>query len=138
MQSGEHAAVGAAVSVAAAFVLFPGASVTTLAALVAAGVAVSVFVDLDHFVIARGMAGDWHHLERAVTNPRVGLLEQERVFADLDEAALVHRRLLSHHLITGALTLALALAGRGSLAVFAAVVLYAHVLCDYLRDLEYA
>lgn len=138
MKSGEHAAVGGVVSVVAAAVFFPGASAATLARVVLAGVAVSVLVDLDHFVIARGMAGDWRHLERAVTNPRVGLVEQERVFADVDEDELAHRRLLSHHLVGGALVAGLALAGLGVVAAYVAVVLYAHVLCDYLRDLGYA
>jgi hypothetical protein len=138
VKSVEHAVVGAVVSAAAATLLFPTPSGVAFGGLVLFGVLLSVFVDLDHFLIARAMAGDWRNLERAVTNPRVGLVEQEKVFAELDEEGLIQRRLLSHHLIGGALTLALALLGLGRLAVFVAVVLYAHVLCDYLRDIGYA
>lgn len=138
MKSAEHAVVGAVVSAAAGYLLFPDAGSVWYVLLVVGGVLLSVFVDLDHFLITRGMVGDWRHLERAVTNPRVGLVEQEKVFADMDEEGLVQRRLLSHHLIGGALSFALLLAGFGSLAAFVAVVLYAHVLCDYLRDIGYA
>lgn len=138
MKSVEHAVIGAVVSAAAAMLLFPTPSGVAFGGLVAVGVLLSVFVDLDHFLIARAMVGDWRNLERAVTNPRVGLVEQEKVFADLDEEGLVQRRLLSHHLIGGALSFVLFLLGFGSLAAFVAVVLYAHVLCDYLRDIGYA
>ncbi|SFR45512.1 hypothetical protein [Halogeometricum limi] len=137
MKSAEHAVVGAAVSVPAALVVFPDAGTAVLAGVVLGGVLLSVFVDLDHFVVARGVTGDWHNLARAVRNPRVGLVEQEKVFADID-GGLRRRRLFSHHLVGGVLTLSLVLAGVGRLAVFVAVVLYAHVCCDYLRDLDYA
>ncbi|RYJ13310.1 hypothetical protein ELS19_04575 [Halogeometricum borinquense] len=138
MKSGEHAAVGGVVSVVAAFVLFPGSTAMALVALVGAGIVVSVLIDLDHFVIARWLMGDWRHLERAVKNPRVGLIEQEKVFADMDGEGLTPRRLLSHHLIGGVVTFAVVLVGRPTLAAFVAIVLYAHIVCDYLRDLDYA
>lgn len=138
MKSVEHAVVGAVVSAAAAMLFFSEPNGAEFGGLVVFGVLLSVFVDLDHFLIAREMTGDWRHLERAVTNPRVGLVEQEKVFADTDGAGLQKRRLLSHHLIGGALSFVLLLAGFGSLAAFVAVVLYAHVLCDYLRDIGYA
>jgi hypothetical protein len=137
VKSAEHAVVGGLVSVAAGVVLFEGVALPGLLAVVGYGVALSVFVDLDHFLITRAQVGDWRHLRLAVTNPRIGLVEQEKVFADVDDD-LREVRLLSHHLVGGVLVAVLAAAGRTGLAVFSAVVLYAHVLGDYLRDLEYA
>ncbi|WP_245902907.1 hypothetical protein [Salinigranum rubrum] len=101
MKSAEHATIGALVGVVAVALLFGGESLPAQAALWVAGVFLSVFVDLDHFLIARVMRGDWSNLRRAVTNPRVGLVDQERVFADVDEPRLRQYRLLSH-LVVGA------------------------------------
>jgi hypothetical protein len=97
----------------------------------------SVFVDLDHFVIARAMSGDWSSLRRAVTNPRVGLVDQEQVFVDVDEPRLRQYRLLSHLLIGGVLVALTAPLGLG-LDAFVAVLLYAHVVADLVRDAELA
>jgi hypothetical protein len=137
MKSGEHALVGALVGAVAVVVLFPAAALTTKATLWAAGVLLSVFVDLDHFVIARRMRGDWSSLRRAVSNPRVGLIEQERVFADVDELTLRQYRLLSHLLVGGVLVGVGALADV-RLAVLVAILLYAHVVADLVRDAELA
>ncbi|AFK18725.1 hypothetical protein E6P09_08075 [Haloferax mediterranei ATCC 33500] len=134
MKSLEHAVVGGVVGAAAAVALHPPGSV---ALLVAVAVLISVFIDLDHFVIARVERGDWHNLRLAVTNPRVGILEQEKVFADFGPD-FNRKRLLSHHLIGGIAVGGLALSGTGSLAAFVAVVLYAHVIGDFLRDLGIA
>ncbi|RDI70923.1 hypothetical protein [Halopelagius longus] len=137
MKSGEHAVVGAVVGSVAAVLLVGTASLPLLAGYVAYAVLLSVVVDLDHFLLSRAVVGDWRHLELAVTNPRVGLIEQEKVFEGYADV-LEPRRLLSHHVVGGVLAFGLAAAGLGTVAVFSAVVLYAHVLCDYLRDLGYA
>ena len=137
MKSAEHAAVGAVVGAVAVALFLPSESLSTQAALWAGGVFFSVFIDLDHFVIARAMRGDWSNLRRAVTNPRVGLVDQEQVFADVDEPRLRQYRLLSHLLLGGVLV---ALASRLTvgLGVFVAVLLYAHVVADLVRDDELA
>lgn len=137
VKSGEHAAVGAVVGSLAAFALVGPSSVPTLVGVAAYGVLLSVFVDLDHFLLSRAVVGDWRHLRVAVTNPRVGLIEQEKVFAGYADV-LRPRRLLSHHVVAGVLVGGLLAAGFDAIAAFSAVVLYAHVLCDYLRDLGYA
>ncbi|KTG17732.1 metal-dependent hydrolase [Haloferax profundi] len=134
MKSLEHAVVGAVVGTVAALALGPPGGVPLL---VAVAVLVSVFVDLDHFVIARVERGDWRHLRLAVTNPRVGLFEQEKLFTDFG-TDFNRKRLLSHHLVGGVAVGGLALSVATSLAAFVAVVLYAHVVCDYLRDLGIA
>ena len=134
MKSLEHAVVGAVVGTVAALALGPPGRVPLL---VVVAVLLSVFVDLDHFLIARVERGDWQNLELAVTNPRVGLLEQERVFEEFD-ARFNLKRLFSHHLIGGVAVGGLALFGAASLAAFVGVVLYAHVVCDFLRDLGIA
>lgn len=137
MKSPEHAAIGAVVAGGAVVVLFPTAALVPTVALWVGGVLFSVFIDLDHFVIARAMRGDWSNLRRAVTNPRVGLVDQEQVFADVDEPRLRQYRLLSHLLLGGVLV---ALASRLTvgLGVFVAVLLYAHVVADLVRDAELA
>ena len=137
MKSLEHALVGALVGVAAVGVLFADAPLSTRVGLWAGGVFVSVFVDLDHFLIARRMVGDWSNLRRAVTNPRVGLVDQEEVFTGVDEVRLRQYRLLSH-LFVGGLLVALLSRVDPRLAVLVAVLLYAHVVADLLRDAELA
>jgi len=134
VKSLEHALIGGVAGTAAAVALDPPGS---LPVLVAGAVFASVFVDLDHFVIARVQRGDWANLRLAVTNPRVGLLDQERVFEEFD-TEFDRKRLLSHHLVGGVAVGTLALWGLGSLAAFLAVVLYVHVVCDFLRDLGIA
>ncbi|MFC7156533.1 hypothetical protein ACFQPA_13875 [Halomarina halobia] len=136
MHSPEHAAVGAVVSaVGVAVLAFTEAfSLAALLALWAYGVALSVFVDLDHFLIARIQTGDWSHLRTSLRDLRGAFLDQEGAFRGL---AMERRRHLSHHLVVGLLVGALALVSV-PVAAFTAVVLYAHVLCDLLRDNEIA
>ena len=138
MKSPEHAAVGGVVGTVAVATLFPTTPLATQAALWVAGLLFSVFVDLDHFLIARLMTGDWTNLRRAVSDLRVGFVDQEEVFADLsDERALQRYRLLSHHLIGGVLVGASALVD-ARVSVLVAVLLYAHLLGDLVRDAELA
>ncbi|WP_135820035.1 hypothetical protein [Halostella litorea] len=133
MYSREHLLIGAAVSAAGVAALRGTFSVPVLAALFAAGVLLSVFIDLDHFLVARRHAGDWSHLRACVRDPVFAFTEQDEVFAGIPEQQIQLERLLSHALVGGALTAALALVSP-PLAVFAAVVVYAHVVADLLRD----
>ncbi|WP_396613166.1 hypothetical protein ACH9L7_07870 [Haloferax sp. S1W] len=134
MKSLEHAVVGAVVGVAAGVTLHPPGGMPLL---VVGAVFLSVFIDLDHFLIARFERGDWENLRTAVTNPRVGLVDQEDVFPEFGPRFNL-KRLLSHHLIGGVVVGGLAVAGAATLAGFVGVVLYAHIVCDFLRDLELA
>ena len=134
MQSFEHASIGAVVGAAALFVLRRSSSLASNALLWGYGVFLSVFIDLDHFVIARRQTGDWSHLRAAVTNPVWAFTEQEDVFPDL---LFPIERLLSHAVIGGVLTL-LWLPVSATVAVFTAVVVYVHVVADMLRELELA
>jgi hypothetical protein len=137
MKSPEHAAIGAVVGAVSVAVVFPTVAFPTKASLWVVGVLFSVFVDLDHFVIARAMQGDWTNLWRAVSNPRVGLIDQEQVFADTDEIRLRQYRLLSH-LLVGGVVVGVCSVVDPRLAVFVAVLLYAHVVADLVRDAEVA
>lgn len=137
MKSPEHAAIGAVVGAVSVAVVFPTVAFPTKAGLWVVGVLFSVFVDLDHFVIARAMQGDWTNLQRAVSNPRVGLIDQEQVFADTDETRLRQYRLLSH-LLVGGVVVGVCSVVDPRLAVFVAVLLYAHVVADLVRDAEVA
>ena len=137
MKSPEHAALGAVASGILVFAL-PGIAVPLeAAALFAYGVVLSVFIDLDHFLLARYHAGDWSHFRRCVTDPVFAFTEQEQVFEGVDTRTLEVHRLLSHVLFGGGLVAVLALFAP-VYAVFTAVVLYVHVVADLLRDAEIA
>lgn len=133
MKSPEHAILGAATA-GILVVALPGIPVPVEAlALFAYGVVLSVFVDLDHFLLARYHAGDWSHFRRCVTDPAFAFTQQERVFDGVDTRALEIHRLLSHALVGGALVAGTYLIAP-IYAVFTAVVLYVHVVADLLRD----
>ncbi len=134
MRSAEHATIGAAVSALAASLLARGRSLPTRLALWTYGLLLSVFIDLDHFLIARVKTGDWSHLVRAVCDPIWAFTEQESVFPDVEISL---DRLATHVVIGGALVVLLRPVDR-TLAGFSAVILYAHVLADLLRELEIA
>jgi hypothetical protein len=132
MNSVEHAVLGtvaAGVGVAALAEAYPP---LVLTALFVAGVGVSVFVDLDHFVIARWAAGDWSHLRRVFAAPTRAFSEPGYVFPDLEFPWL---RLASHVVIATILGLAAATVDT-RLAAFFVGVFAVHVLADLLRDQE--
>lgn len=136
MKSPEHAVLGAVASgllVLALPVSFP----VEAAALLVYGVSLSVFVDLDHFLVARYHAGDWSHFRRCATDPVFAFTRQEEVFDGVDTRTLETHRLLTHALVGGALVGALALVSP-TYARFTAAVLYVHVVADLLRDGEVA
>ncbi|NHN49922.1 hypothetical protein G9464_20340 [Halostella sp. JP-L12] len=133
MYSREHALLGAVVSAIGVAALRGTFSLPALAALFAYGVLLSVFIDLDHFVVARRHAGDWSHLRACVRDPVFAFTEQDEVFAGVPEGQIRTERLLSHALIGGALTAGLA-AASVPVGLFTAVVLYVHVVADLLRD----
>lgn len=137
MKSPEHAALGAITAGVLVFAL-PGIAFPLEGlALFAYGLLLSVFVDLDHFLLARYHAGDWSHLRRCVTDPAFAFTEQERIFEDVDTRTLEVHRLLSHLVVGGLLVGVLALL-TPVYAIFTAVVLYVHFLADLLRDANIA
>jgi hypothetical protein len=130
VNSREHAAIGAVVSGVGCLALAESYGPATLAALFLAGVWLSVFVDLDHFLIARLYAGDWSNLRRALADPGRALSEPAYVFPELRFA----RARLASHLLLGAALVGGALLVDAALAAFVGAVLAAHVLADVLRD----
>lgn len=94
-------------------------------------VIVGVAIDFDHFVVARLESGEWTALRRCLRNPRLVFVGQDEIFDPMDLWAL--QRLLSHHLIGGVAVAGLWLVSE-PLALFTALVLYAHVLCDLVWD----
>ena len=131
MYSREHFLLGA---VAAGIMLVPLSETfgpPILAALFCYGVLLSVFVDLDHFVLTRLRTGDWRHLRACLAEPTAAFGDQDWVFEDVDD--MEHERILSHAVLGGALVAAL-LVVSVPVAVFTAVLLYVHVLADLLRD----
>ena len=137
MYSREHAAIGAVVSGLGVAALRPAFSLPALGTLFAYGFLLSVFIDLDHFFVARRHAGDWSHLRACVRDPVFAFTEQDEVFAGVPEQQIRTERLLSHALIGGALTAGLA-AVSVPVALFSGVVVYVHVLADLLRDAGFA
>lgn len=131
MYSRAHAAIGAVVS---ALWLAPGIgelSVPTAVGLFAYGVAASVLIDLDHFLLARWTTGDWRHLRRALADPVRALWDQAWVLEGIEE--LDRERLATHAVVGGGLVAGL-FRFAPDLAVFTAVLLGAHVAADLLRD----
>ncbi|GAA0233368.1 hypothetical protein [Halobaculum roseum] len=143
MYSRHHAAISAVV--AAGLVLWlplgatPAAAAGAWALLTAAGVA----IDLDHFLMARLVRGDWANTRRAIADPRAALLDQSELFDPGDLWPL--HRLLSHAVlapvaVAAAWAVGDALAAAGfdvaatAAALATAVVLYVHVLTDLIWD----
>jgi hypothetical protein len=131
MESRAHATVGAAVSAVLVAVNWPDAQLQFQAVAWTYGVALSVLVDLDHFLITRVRVGDWRHLRRVLANPLGVLGAQDWIFDDEDLTEL--NRLLTHAVLGGVLVAATWLVAP-AFGVFTAVVLYAHVLADLVYD----
>ncbi|PSP77762.1 hypothetical protein BRC81_09735 [Halobacteriales archaeon QS_1_68_20] len=130
MYSRAHGAVGTLVSVAWLGPRLPETPVPVALAVVAYGVAVSVLIDLDHFLLARVQAGDWTHLRRALSDPARALWDQAWV---LEGVELERQRLATHVVVGTALVVGLWLV-TPALARLTAALLGAHVLADLLRD----
>lgn len=128
MYSRDHAIVSAAVGAAAVAVL--PVPLPWWAA-VGYAVVVGVAIDFDHFAVARLETGNWAALRRCLRNPKIAVLEQDEIFGPQDLWPL--QRLLSHHLIGGVVVFGLWPVSE-PLALFTAVVLYAHVLGDLVWD----
>lgn len=132
MKSTEHAVVGAIVGAVGSLVLGERCSRPAKVLLWCYGVVVSVFIDLDHFLLARWLTGDWERLFEALSNPKRAFTAPGWLF---EELTMRTERLLSHTIIGGVLTL-VTFAITPFLAVFTAIMLYTHILCDLLRDTE--
>lgn len=133
MKSPEHATLGAVVAAVLVFALPKISFPLEAAGLVTYGILLSVFVDLDHFVLARVHAGNWSHLRRCLTDPVFAFTRQEQVFDGVDTRTLETHRLLSHALLSGVLVAATTFVAP-VYGLFTAVVLYVHVVADLLRD----
>lgn len=134
MQSKEHFLLSLPTT---ALALVPAArrySPHELAALACYGVGLGVFVDLDHFVLARVHVGDWRHLQDCLRDPIGAFTDQEGMF---EEMGMARQRLVSHLLIGGMLTVVTGFVDR-AIAVLTAAVIAVHVLADVLRDHELA
>lgn len=94
-------------------------------------VVLGVFVDLDHFAIARYETGDWSALRRCVTDPRLAFVDQGEIFPE--EAIHPLQRLLTHHVLGGVLVPVTWVLSPYYGAV-TAITLYAHVLADLIWD----
>lgn len=90
-------------------------------------------IDLDHFVIARLRTGDWSSLRFALSNPRAGLLEQDRIFAEGEVGA--RARLVSHVAI-GSLLVAVVWTVDPFLALVSGMVIGVHLACDVVHDVR--
>lgn len=134
MKSNEHAVAGAVASVLAARAVADDWPLPARAALVGYGLLLSVFIDLDHFVIARLKVGDWSHLQRCLSDPVWAFTDQGNVFPDIE---ITVQRLFTHALIGVALVFGLLLVSP-VVALFTAAVVSVHVACDLLREIGLA
>ncbi|ELY70055.1 hypothetical protein [Natrinema versiforme] len=102
------------------------------AIVVAYGTAVGVFIDLDHFLIARFKTGDWDAVRFCLANPGTAATDQSEIFDPGDVGVL--SRLLSHVVIAGVVVPSIALASV-PLAIVTGAVLYVHLLADLVWDI---
>ncbi|RRJ33489.1 hypothetical protein [Halocatena pleomorpha] len=130
MKSTEHAVIGAVISALGVRAIGNHLSRPWKVVLWGYGLFLSVFIDLDHFVLARYYTGDWDALLEALTTPKRALTSPEWLFSDITMRV---ERLLSHTIIGGVLTVGSFLVAP-FLAGLTALVVYTHVLCDLLRD----
>ncbi|HET7324748.1 MAG TPA: hypothetical protein VFJ06_10480 [Halococcus sp.] len=135
MKSGEHFLLSVPVVGIVLTAVSKRYSPRQLGALAAYGLGLGVFIDLDHFVLARLRVGDWRHLRECLKNPERVFTDQENLFEGTGEMASL--RLLSHVIIGGVLTTLTARVSR-PVALLTATVLYVHVLADLLRDNDLA
>lgn len=131
MYSRHHLVVSAAVAAGLVVTLplgsTPARTVLAWGLLAAAG----VLIDLDHFVVARAVRGDWANARRCLADPRLVLFDQSAIFDAGDLWPL--QRLLSHVVVAPVAVLA-AWAVSDAAALAVAVVLYAHLACDLAWD----
>lgn len=130
MESTEHLVAGIVPTVGWTAVYAGDYSAAALIGLAVYGVALSVFVDLDHFLLARFRAGDWSHLRSVLASPRDAVRGQEWIFSDL----VMYRQRLASHAVIGALLVGLWYPFEPAVAALTALVLGVHVCCDVLRD----
>lgn len=144
MYSRHHAAVSAVVA-AGLLAVLPLGSTTAVTALVWLTLtAAGVFIDLDHFLVARLVRGDWKNTRRALANPRAAVVDQSALFDAGDLWPL--ERLLSHAVIVPVAIAAAWVTGgavgdavdpgmtANAAAIAMAVALYVHVLTDLVWD----
>ena len=133
MYSRHHLVVSAVVAAGLVAALPLGG--TAVEAAVAWGLltAAGVLIDVDHFLVARLVRGDWENARRCLADPRLVLLDQSEIFNPGDVWPM--QRLLSHVVVAPLAVLA-AWAVSWAAAVALAVVLYAHLLCDLLWDVR--
>ncbi len=93
--------------------------------------AVGVGIDLDHFLVARLVDGDWAALTDGLREPRRLVVDQDALFVDSGMDRL--DRLLSHAVL-GGVGVGLVLPLAPDLAVLTGVTLYVHVLADLVWD----
>jgi len=132
VNSHEHALGGLLTSVLLAGAFHSQFSPGGLAALVVYGVLLSVFIDLDHFLIVGVLDGELTTLRACLRDPVWAFTDQEAVFAE--QSGLEVLRLLSHALIGGVLSVLFLVVSAPTLAVFTACVVAVHGVLDLLRD----
>lgn len=138
--SRHHAAVSAVVAAGLVAALPLGDALPVAAGWWAVLTAAGVLIDLDHFLMARLVRGDWANARRALADPRAAVLDQSALFDPGDLWPL--QRLLSHALLVPvAVAAAWAVGGAtgpgvapAAAGLSMAVVLYVHVLTDLIWD----
>ena len=143
MYSRHHAAISAVVAAGLVLVLPLGATPAVAAGVWAVLTAAGVAIDVDHFLMARLVRGDWVNTHRALASPRAAVFDQSDLFDPGDLWPL--HRLLSHAVLAPVAVLAAWLTGAtlgdaglgvtaAAAALATAVILYVHVLTDLIWD----
>lgn len=131
MYSRHHLVVSAVVAGGLVVLLPLGATPVRTAAAWAILTVAGVLIDLDHFLDARLVRGDWENARRCLADPSLIFGDQSAIFGRGDLWPL--QRLLSHVVIAPIAVLA-AWTVSDAAALAVAVVLYAHLVCDLVWD----
>ncbi|WP_135663463.1 hypothetical protein [Halorhabdus rudnickae] len=99
------------------------------------GVALGVFIDLDHFALAWLLAGSLDPLVRVLRAPWIIVTDPGSIFETDDLGP--YQRLISHVVIAGVLVPTLWVVVDPFVGILSAVVLYAHVLADLIADMRH-
>ena len=125
--SKHHFLLSVAVGLAAGLDLLTGRGWVAFAAVVGVG------IDFDHFLVAWYNTGDPRAIRYCLRNPRAVFTDWASIFHEYEPGTL--DRLLSHMLIGGPLVAVLWVLAP-TMAVLAAVTLWAHVVADLYQDIR--
>lgn len=127
MESYQHLLISGLASPVSAYFLLAGEPVETILAWSLIGIAAGVFIDLDHFLLARLNTGNWERLTFALNNPFDAFSDGKKT---MQNSITSKQRYLSHLILTSAATAIIYTASGSGPALLVLAVMSLHVGCD--------